>query len=225
MSDLAGTATTAHVGARENVAEQFEDSEQQYQAASLGMWLFLVGEIMFFAGLFTVYVVYRSAYAQAFAQVSRHLDIKLGTINTLVLITSSLTMALAVRAAALGARRKLVSSLLGTILLGLLFLGIKGIEYHQEWIRGLMPGAGFHYAGSGAQHAELFFSIYFAMTGLHAAHMVVGIVLLAVVTIMSARGRFGAAYSTPVEMAGLYWHLVDLIWIFLFPLLYLLGRH
>jgi len=225
VSDPASVAATGPHVEPATVAHQFEDSEQQYQTASLGMWLFLAQEIMFFGGLFTTYAVYRWAYPQAFAQVSRHLDVVMGTLNTMVLIASSLTMVLAVRAARRGTRRTLVTYLLWTMLLGSVFLGIKGLEYHHKWVEGFMPGPGFHYVGGGAEHAQLFFSLYFAMTGLHAAHMIVGVVMLAVLAVMGTRGRFGPSYSTPVEMVGLYWHFVDIIWIFLFPLLYLLGRH
>lgn len=225
MPDSTSVAAVDPHAASAHLAHQFEDAEQQYETASLGMWLFIVQEIMFFGGLFTAYAVYRSMYPNAFAQVSRNLDVVFGTTNTLVLIGSSLTMALAVRAARFGTRRQLVTYLLWTMLFGTVFLGIKGMEYHHKWVEGFVPGPGFHYTGAGAEHAQLFFSLYFAMTGLHALHMVVGIVLLAILAVMGARGRFGPAYSTPVEMAGLYWHFVDVIWIFLFPMLYLLGRH
>ena len=207
------------------VAHQFEDAEQQFEASSLGMWVFLVNEVMFFAGLFLAYVVYRSQYAEAFAHASHHLDVALGGINTCVLIGSSLTMAMAVRAAQLGNRRGLIILLVATMILGSVFLGIKGFEYHHKFEEHLVPGPAFHYDAPNAGHAELFFSLYFAMTGLHALHMIVGIGVLAVLVWMSTRGRFGADYYSPIEMMGLYWHFVDIVWIFLFPLLYLLGRH
>jgi len=207
------------------VAHHFDDAEQQKDAASLGMWVFLVTEVMFFGGLFTAYVVYRSAFPEAFAHASHHLNIMLGTINTTVLIGSSLTMALAVHAAQLGNRRSLQLFLILTILLGSTFLGIKGYEYAHKFHEGLAPGPAFTYAGPEAPQAQLFFSIYFAMTGLHALHMVIGIGIMTVLLVQARRGMYGAAYYTPVELSGLYWHFVDIVWIFLFPLLYLFGRH
>jgi cytochrome c oxidase subunit 3 len=207
------------------VLHQFDDVEQQYEAASLGMWVFLLTEIMFFGGLFTGYVVYRVAYPLAFAEGSQHLDILLGGVNTAVLIGSSLTMALAVHSAQVGERQALVRFLLLTMLLGLVFLGIKGLEYAHKFEEHLVPGPGFLSAGSHAQQVQLFFSFYFSMTGMHALHMVIGIGILAVLARQAWRGRFSPAYFTPVELTGLYWHFVDIVWIYLFPLLYLLGRH
>jgi cytochrome c oxidase subunit 3 len=206
------------------LAHQFDDAEQQRDASTLGMWVFLVTEIMFFAGMFTAYVIYRALYPNAFALASHHLDILLGTINTAVLITSSLTMALAVHAAQVDRRSPLVTFLLLTMALGSTFLVIKGVEYSHKFHEGLVPGPAFRYTGPDAPQQQLFFSIYFAMTGLHAAHMVIGVALLAVLVVRAQRSRFGAAYHTPVELTGLYWHFVDIVWIFLFPLLYLFGR-
>lgn len=205
-------------------AHQFDDAEQQHDASTLGMWVFLVTEIMFFSGMFTAYVIYRSLYADAFAHASRHLDVLLGTINTTALITSSLTMALAVHAAQVGRRQALITFLLLTMALGLMFLVIKGFEYGHKFHEGLVPGPNFRYAGPDTGQQQLFFSIYFAMTGLHALHMVIGIGLLGVLVWQAGKRRFGAAYYTPVELTGLYWHFVDIVWIFLFPLLYLFGR-
>jgi cytochrome c oxidase subunit 3 len=204
---------------------QFDDVEQQYEAASLGMWTFLLTEIMFFGGLFTGYAVYRAAYPAAFAEGSHHLDIVLGGVNTAVLICSSLTMALAVHSAQLGERQSLTRFLLLTMLLGLVFLGIKGLEYAHKFVEHLVPGSGFLAEGSHAPQVQLFFGFYFSMTGMHALHMVIGIGILAVLTWQAWRGYFSPAYLTPVELTGLYWHFVDIIWIFLFPLLYLIGRH
>jgi len=189
------------------------------------MWLFLVTEIMFFGGMFTAYIVYRSLHPGAFVAASRELDITMGGINTAVLICSSLTMALAVNAAQLGRRKSLVWFLILTILLGAAFLGIKAVEYHEKFVHHHVPGPSFHFDGPEAASAQLFFSVYFAMTGLHALHMVVGIVLLAILAIRAHRGRFSSEYYTPIDMTGLYWHFVDIVWIFLFPLLYLLGGH
>jgi cytochrome c oxidase subunit 3 len=207
-------------------AHQFDDAVQQHEASGLGMWIFLVTEILFFGGLFTIYTVYRSLYAQAFGDASSHLDITLGAVNTAVLIGSSLTMALAVHTAQVSRNGRLVAFfLIATIVLGGVFLGIKGVEYAQKFHEHHVPGPGFHYTGADAQHAELFFCLYFLMTGLHALHMVIGIGLLTVLAVMALRGRFGPSYFTPVELTGLYWHFVDIVWIFLFPLLYLVERH
>jgi cytochrome c oxidase subunit 3 len=206
-------------------AHQFDDAEQQRDAATLGMWVFVAQEILFFGGLFTLYVAYRSSYPAAFAQASHHLDVRLGMINTAVLIASSLTMALAVHAAQLGKRRALVTFLLLTIALGSVFLGIKTVEYGHKFHEHLVPGPHFAFAAFDAREAQLFFSLYFAMTGLHALHMVIGIAILAVLVWLAWRGRFDAAYYAPIELTGLYWHFVDIIWIFLFPLLYLPGYH
>jgi cytochrome c oxidase subunit III len=204
---------------------QFDDVEQQYETASLGMWAFLLTEIMFFGGLFTGYAVYRTAYPAAFAEGSHHLDIMLGGINTAVLICSSLTMALAVHSAQLGERQTLTRFLLLTMLLGLVFLGIKGVEYAHKFEEHLVPGSRFVAEGPHAPQVQLFFGFYFSMTGMHALHMVIGIGILAVLAWQAWRGYFSPAYLTPVELTGLYWHFVDIVWIFLFPLLYLLGRH
>jgi cytochrome c oxidase subunit 3 len=207
------------------LAHQFDDLPQQYASTHLGMWLFLLTEIMFFGGLFTGYTVYRSAYAAAFIAGSHHLDIVLGGINTAVLIGSSLTMVLAVHAAQSGQRRLLVGFLWLTILLGTVFLGIKAIEYHHKFAEQLFPGQGFVHAEPHAGQVRLFFGFYFAMTGMHALHMVIGMALLAWFSLRGWRGRYSPEYYAPVELLGLYWHFVDIVWIFLFPLLYLLGRH
>jgi cytochrome c oxidase subunit 3 len=204
------------------VAHHFDDAAQQRDASSLGMWLFLVNEVMFFGGLFTTYVVYRTAFPQAFHDGSHHLDIGLGAFNTLVLLTSSLTMALSVHAAQVSKRAMLVTNLILTQILGAIFLGVKAYEYYHKWHDHVIPGASFRWDGPDAQHVQLFFSLYFAMTGLHALHMVVGAGLLMVLIVRSWQGMFNSNYYTPVEMVGLYWHFVDLVWIFLFPVLYLL---
>ena len=207
------------------LAHQFDDLTQQYDACTLGMWVFLLTEIMFFGGLFAGYTVYRTAYPAAFAEGSHHLDVVLGAINTAVLIGSSLTMVLAVQAAQHGQRWPLVRFLVGTMALGLVFLGIKAVEYGHKFAEHLVPGSGFASTGPRSGQVQLFFSFYFGMTGMHALHMVIGIGLLTVLALLAWRGRFSAEYYTPVEIVGLYWHFVDIVWIFLFPLLYLLGRH
>ena len=204
---------------------QFDDAGQQRETATLGMWLFLGTEVMFFGGLFAAYMIYRVWYPETFGQASRTLDITLGATNTLVLITSSLFMALAVRAAATDRRRQLMVLLAITMMLGLVFLGIKGFEYYQKYLEHHIPGMGFHFEGTAPARANLFFSLYFAMTGLHALHMIIGLGVLTVIFVMAAQRKFSAEWHTPVELGGLYWHFVDIIWIFLFPLLYLVDRH
>lgn len=284
---------------------QFEDMGQQQESASIGMWMFLVQEIMFFGGMFTVYLVFRSKYPMAFAAGSNHLNVWWGAGNTVVLIVSSLTMALAVHFAQLGKRNLQVIMILVTMILGATFLGVKAIEYTDKWKEGIVPvtglnrranggdgenqnpnagfepasqeknslpppsdtnhGAGEHqyvnprgeflwtddslaalaqkgnfltdaekigYYEAGELNADrfrdkvrIFFWIYFAMTGLHALHMIIGLGLMTWLLWKAFRGTFTAQYYSPVEMSGLYWHFVDIVWIFLFPLLYLLGRH
>ncbi len=188
------------------------------------MWIFLATEIMFFGGLFTGYTVYRNLYTSGFETASHLLNAKLGAFNTAVLICSSLTMALAVHAAQTGKRKRLIAYLLSTMSLGLVFIYIKFIlEWHHDYLAGLAPGLHFTYAGPQAPHVELFFCFYFVMTGVHALHMIVGEGIMAVLLVMAWRGRFSAEKYNPIEMMGLYWHFVDIVWIFLFPLLYLLG--
>jgi cytochrome c oxidase subunit 3 len=206
------------------LAGQFDDLEQQHEASSLGMWVFLATEIMFFGGLFTGYVIFRNLDLPAFEAGSRLLNVRIGAFNTAVLLSSSLTMALAVRAAQLGKKKALVIFLLLTLLLGLTFVGAKlALEWRHDFIEGLVPGLNWTFNGPDAAHLELFFCFYFFMTGVHAAHMVVGVGILVVLIIMAGRGKFSPQRFNVVEMAGLYWHFVDIIWIFLFPLLYLIG--
>jgi cytochrome c oxidase subunit 3 len=207
------------------VAHQFDDIEQQHEASSLGMWTFLVTEFMFFGGMFLGYTVYRSIYSVTFVEASNHLDVVLGTINTAVLIASSLSVALAVHAAQQSQRKALLGFLLLTMLLALVFLGIKFAEYYHKYEEHLIPGLTFKYEGENPARAALFFSFYFAMTGMHALHMIIGIGIFLVLVLNAWRGRYSEVYYTPVELAGLYWHFVDIVWIFLFPLFYLLGRH
>ena len=221
---MASTATVAASHAA-HVQHQFDDAEQQYSAAVLGMWAFLIQEVMFFGGLFLAYAIYRASYPEAFAHGSHHLDVTLGAFNTAVLIASSLTMALAVHAAQTGHRAQLIVFLFLTLLLGSTFLGVKAIEYSHKWNEGLVPGLQWRLEGPDARHQLIFFSLYFAMTGMHALHMVVGAIGLIVLLFFALQGKYSAEYNTPVEMFGLYWHFVDIVWIFLFPLLYLFARH
>jgi cytochrome c oxidase subunit 3 len=185
--------------------------------------VFLVTEIMFFGGMFMAYILYRSTYPDAWLAGSHELNEVLGGLNTVVLICSSLTMALAVRAAQIGARKMLLGNLVGTIIFGTTFLVVKYFEYAAKFEHHLVPGAHFDPTRDPAQ--QLYFSLYFMMTGIHALHMVVGIGLMLVILHMAWKGRFSPQYFGPVEISGLYWHLVDIIWIFRFPLLYLIGKH
>jgi cytochrome c oxidase subunit 3 len=204
----------------------FDSMAQQMEASTLGMWVFLVTEIMFFGGLFMAYLVYRHASPEGFQEASFELSRIWGTTNTAVLIGSSLTMALAVRAAQTSAGRGTQVLFLGiTILFGLVFLGIKAIEYTDKFVHHHVPGPYFHWDGQYPKAAEQFYSLYFAMTGLHALHMIIGVGIMLVIAAMAWRRTFDSEYYTPVEVAGLYWHFVDIVWIFLLPILYLVGRH
>jgi cytochrome c oxidase subunit 3 len=223
----------AHHGAA--LRHHFATAEQQKESAVLGMWVFIAQEILFFGGLFGAYLVYRSLYPYAFADAAGHLDWQLGAFNTVVLIGSSFTMAMAVHSAAHGQRKAIVAWLVATILLGSVFLGVKVVEYGDKFEHHLVPGARFQYTPHHeanlqhdpdlAKHAQIYFSLYFMMTGLHALHMIIGIPILAWIGWRAWSGEFGPHYDSPVEIVGLYWHFVDIVWIFLFPLLYLIGAH
>jgi len=203
----------------------FDDSAQQLESSTLGMWVFLVTEVMFFGGMFGAYTVYRNMYPEAFASTSHFMNVTIGAINTGVLIFSSFTMVLAVRSAQLGQKKALIAFLVLTLILGCVFLSLKYVEYHEKWVDHHIPGSGFQYADSRYAHqAQILFYLYFAMTGMHAIHMIVGAGLLITLIVMAARNRFTSKWYTPVEMIGLYWHFVDIVWIFLFPLLYLIGH-
>jgi cytochrome c oxidase subunit 3 len=204
----------------------FDNMAQQMEASTLGMWVFLVTEIMFFGGLFMAYLVYRHQSPEGFQEASFELNRIWGTTNTAVLIVSSLTMALGVRAAQTSQKAKTqVFWLLSTMFFGTAFLGIKAIEYRDKFVHHHVPGPYFHWEGHYPKAAEQFYSLYFAMTGLHALHMIIGLGIMTVIAVMAWKKQFDAEYYTPVEVAGLYWHFVDIVWIFLFPLLYLIGGH
>jgi cytochrome c oxidase subunit 3 len=225
LSDTAITADVGHGHAHHpRLQHHFDTLEQQQHASQFGMWVFLVTEVLFFGGLFMAYILYRIWYPHMFVAASHELSVPLGAFNTAVLIGSSLTMAFAVRAAQTGERpRNQVFWLVATMVLGAVFLGVKVIEYSDKINHHLVPGPNFHFAEPYGQTAQLYFSLYFAMTGLHATHMIIGFGIMAVIAWQAARGRFDSTYYTPVEVTGLYWHFVDLVWIFLFPLLYLIG--
>ncbi len=221
MADLE-THPVAHA---QGLKHHFDDSAQQLESSTLGMWVFLLTEVMFFGGMFGGYTVYRNMYPGAFASTSQYMNLAIGSINTGVLICSSFTMVLAVRAAQLGRKKSIITFLVLTLILGCVFLSLKYVEYYQKWEDHHIPGPGFRYADAQYFHqAQILFFLYFAMTGLHALHMIVGAGLLTTLIVMAARNRFSAQWYTPVEMIGLYWHFVDIVWIFLFPLLYLIGH-
>jgi cytochrome c oxidase subunit 3 len=204
--------------------EHFTSMEQQRESAHIGMWLFLMTELMLFSGLFTAFAFYRQAYPAGFEIASHHAELTLGAVNTAVLLISSLTMALAVRAAKLGQSRAIAAFLAATFFLGIAFLALKGTEYMHHFQDHLFPGPGFSFEGPNANAVEIFFYLYFTMTGLHALHMLLGLMVVVFMIVRALRGHFTAGYPTPVELAGLYWHFVDVVWIFLFPMFYLLGK-
>jgi cytochrome c oxidase subunit III len=249
LSDSSIAEHTEHAD-RPELRHHFADEEQQRNAASLGMWWFLGTEIMFFGGMFCAYLIYRLKYFPEFAAASRSLDLKVGTLNTAVLICSSLTVAQAVRAAQMGKRMLQVKLLLATLFFGLVFLGVKGYEWNNKYKEHHIPTFDFSAKdmmrdnqklfgldklqndphalqvreAEIQQHSQIFFALYFALTGMHAIHMIVGVGIFSVITWMAWKGRFTPEYHTPLEIAGLYWHFVDIVWIYLFPLLYLIDR-
>jgi cytochrome c oxidase subunit 3 len=257
LSDSPAVVEHAEHEARPELRHHFAEVEQQRNAASLGMWWFLGTEIMFFGGMFCAYLIYRRWYFPEFAVASRSLDLGIGAFNTTVLICSSLTVAMSVRAAQLGNRKLQVRMLLLTLLFGLSFIGIKGVEWHSKYVEHHIPTFDYNVVGGEGdlvfknakflgidklqndptkasqfrereaeiqQHTKIFYSLYFALTGMHAIHMIVGVGIFIVITWMAHKGRFTPEYHTPLEIAGLYWHFVDIVWIYLFPLLYLIDR-
>jgi cytochrome c oxidase subunit 3 len=204
------------------LAHHFGSPAVQTYAARFGMWLFLSTEVLLFAGLFVSYAVYRYLYPQSFALASRHLDLTMGTINTIVLITSSLTAALAIHFVRVGKPKVAVGMLVFTLLCACAFLVIKYFEYRHKFEVGTLPGKYYTNTELTAPGAPMYFAIYFLSTGLHAFHVIIGMGVLTWVLVQTIKGRFSPVYYTPVELGGLYWHLVDLVWIFLFPLLYLI---
>lgn len=208
-----------------HVAHQFEDEEQQFNSYSLGMWVFLAQELLFFGGLFTAYFIYRHMYFDAFVEAHKKLDIVWGAVNTVVLLTSSLSMALGVRAATLNRWKGAIGWISVTTLLACVFLGVKYIEYSAKFAHHLFPGAHFSFPVEGVDQggAELFYVFYFTMTGLHGLHVLVGVFIMLWIIGRIYRFRKQRCDYIPVELSGLYWHFVDLVWIYLFPLLYLIG--
>ncbi|HUN82565.1 MAG TPA: cytochrome c oxidase subunit 3 [Phycisphaerae bacterium] len=225
MADASGTEVVrlSETTSLVSVAEQFETPAQQHEAASLGMWTFLTTEVLFFGGLFTAYVLYRMKFPGPFAEGSRHLYFWIGAVNTAVLLSSSWSMALAVHAAQHDECCRSARFLCLTAALGGLFLAIKAVEYGLDYREGLVPGASFHVPWAADEaHTRMFFVLYFIMTGLHAVHMIIGI---GVVLIMArAAAKEAGEFSNAIEMTGLYWHFVDMIWIFLFPVIYMVSQ-
>jgi cytochrome c oxidase subunit 3 len=224
---------STEVVAQHALQHHFANMEQQRESSTLGMWIFLVTEIMFFGGLFAAYLIFRLLYPDVWEYASRHhMEFWLGTINTTILLCSSLTVALAVHAIQMGNRKVTAFLLVITVLMGLGFLGIKGVEYHQHFVDGTMPGPYWHHNTMERPDGtivpappalKLFFYLYFVMTGLHALHVTIGVVLLALIAYWAWKGKYTREYHNPVFISGLYWHFVDLVWIFLFPLLYLIA--
>jgi cytochrome c oxidase subunit III len=217
-------ASSAGLSPQYHVAHHFDSADQQFESNRMGVWLFLVTEILFFGGLFCAFAVFRTWYFDGFVEAHHHLDKVMGAVNTLVLITSSLTMALAVRSAQV-ANKKATSILLAiTLACAGAFLVVKYFEYSHKFHDGLLPGGAFHAEGFlHPKQASIFFAVYFMMTGVHGLHVVIGIGLITWILIRNNKGHFSGRYYSPVENVGLYWHLVDLVWIYLFPLLYLVG--
>lgn len=204
--------------------EHFDDAGQQREAATFGMWIFLATEILFFGVLFASYTICRMLYPQGFAIASRHTDLLMGTIESVVLLTSGTLMVLAVRALQLDQRRAATWLLAATALLGVGFLVMHAFEYYREFTEQLVPGINFRHSGPHASTVELFFCLYYAITGFHSLHVLIGVIIIAILALRVARGDFGPRHHTALELSALYWHFVDIVWIFVFPLIYLVGR-
>lgn len=211
------TTTPAHL------LHHYVDSDQQFDAAKLGMWIFIVTETLMFGGLFGAYIVYRVLYPELFTLASEELDTIMGSINTVVLIGSSLTVALAIKSAQVNNKRNIIINLAITLALACVFMIIKYFEYTHKFELGIFPGVYYEYGGIDHPQAHIFFSIYYMMTGLHGIHITIGIGLIIWLLVKASKNEFHSGYYTPVEIVGLYWHLVDIIWIFLFPLFYLID--
>ncbi|MDB5051856.1 MAG: cytochrome c oxidase subunit 3 family protein [Fibrobacteres bacterium] len=207
-------------------AGQFADLEHERSASLLGMWTFLATEVLFFGGMFTGYIVYRTFYAEAFREAGGHLDLFWGGVNTAVLLVSSAAVAMAVRAAGQGRGKSTAGWFFSAAALGAVFIAIKAHEYTRDYREHLMPlrDLPFRFPGPHADQARLFFNLYFVMTGVHALHLLIGMGLVLVLAALSWRGRFSGGRDAPVEAVGLYWHFVDAVWVFLYPLFYLMGR-
>ncbi|MEO0482072.1 MAG: cytochrome c oxidase subunit 3 family protein [Planctomycetota bacterium] len=208
---------------RYRAASHFRSRDEEFDAAKLGMWLFLTTEILLFAGVFVAYAYFRMLHPEAFANGSHYLDVRWGLLNTIVLLISSYTVAASIRCAQLNKQKMLKINLLITLVCGFLFLAIKFVfEYMPKWSEGKRPGSLFNYAYAENNFEHLWWSVYYTATGIHALHVIVGMGVLFVMYLKARKGFFGPKHYMGVEIAGLYWHLVDVIWIFLFPLLYLI---
>jgi len=205
------------------VQQQFDDASQQKEAATLGMWAFIATEVLFFGVLFAAYVVCRWRFPLAFVEGSAHTDFAMGTAETAILLTSGCLAAIALRQIQLDRARQSAVLLMITSALGVAFLVLHGMEYHDEFEEGLIPGIRYTQTGPDARGVELFFSLYYVITGFHSLHVLIGVVLLLVIAVRSWRGAFSSAYYTPIEITGLYWSLVDIVWIFVYPAIYLVG--
>ena len=205
------------------VQQQFDDASQQKEAATLGMWAFIATEVLFFGVLFAAYVVCRWRFPLAFVEGSAHTDFAMGTAETAILLTSGCLAAIALRQIQLDRARQSAVLLMITSALGMAFLVLHGMEYHDEFEEGLIPGIRYTQTGPDARGVELFFSLYYVITGFHSLHVLIGVVLLLVIAVRSWRGAFSSAYYTPIEITGLYWSLVDIVWIFVYPAIYLVG--
>jgi cytochrome c oxidase subunit 3 len=205
--------------------EQFATEEQQRETTTFGMWIFLATEVLFFGALFMAFSIYRMQYPHAFTVGSEGMNLVLGATNTAVLITSSLTMAMSIHSIASGKPGRTVLFLIATMAIGAVFLGIKFTEYYQHYMEHKAPGLNFLSTDPAGRQIELFYVFYFLMTGLHAVHMIIGISILAILVVRTAAGSFTANYHTPIEATGLYWHFVDIVWVFLYAIFYLPGVH
>jgi cytochrome c oxidase subunit 3 len=203
---------------------QYATLRQQTDVATLGIWAFLATEVLFFGGMLYAYAADRALYADGFAEAGRHTKIVIGSVNTVILLTSSFAMAWAVEMAERGRRRALSNLLLVVAAFGVAFICLKGLEYYKEWQEHLVPGLNFHEDSPHAHAIELFFFLYFALTGVHGVHVAIGVGVVLTMAVKARRGAFSSVYYTPVEVTGLYWHFVDIVWIFLYALIYLLGR-
>lgn len=204
-------------------AHHFDSAEHEFEASKQGMWLFMVTEVLMIGAIFVGYLITRGKYPEAFHEAHKILNVKLGALNTVILILSSCTMVLGVSAAQRGNNKRCINMLIVTVLLGACFCVVKYFEYTHKFHEGIFPGGYYHYEGLETPHAPLFFSFYFVMTGIHAFHVVVGMGLITWIITRVKRGQISPQFFTPVELVGFYWHFVDLVWIYLFPLLYLLG--
>ncbi|MDR3608066.1 MAG: cytochrome c oxidase subunit 3 family protein [Oligoflexia bacterium] len=206
-----------------HVGHHFNNASDEFEAAKQGMWVFLVTEILMFGGLFVAYGIFRGMYPEMYVEAHHALQMKMGALNTIVLITSSLTMALAVSATQRGKKQRAIGMMAATIFLACCFLVVKYFEYSHKFHEGLLPGAFYSNTEITNPKAPLFFSLYFMMTGLHGIHVLIGIGLISWMILRSLRNEFSENFYTPVELVGFYWHFVDIVWIYLFPLLYLVS--